>query len=37
MWGSGDSVAERYAEVIDMTECRTAAQLADFVHDILPG
>ena len=37
MWGSGDSVATRYAEIIDMKECRTAAQLADFVHDMLPG
>jgi uncharacterized protein len=31
MWGSGDSAASRYAEVIDMVECRNAAQLADFV------
>jgi uncharacterized protein with von Willebrand factor type A (vWA) domain len=31
MWGSGDSVADRYGEVIDMVECRNAAQLADFV------
>ncbi|WP_106848326.1 VWA domain-containing protein [Blastococcus sp. Marseille-P5729] len=37
MWGSGDSVANRYAEVIEMKECRTAQQLADFVHDMLPG
>jgi uncharacterized protein with von Willebrand factor type A (vWA) domain len=31
LWGSGDSAALRYAEVVDMVECRTAAQLADFV------
>lgn len=37
MWGSGDSVATRYAEIIDMQECRNAAQLAEFVHNILPG
>ncbi len=30
-WGSGDSAALRYAEVVDMVECRTAAHLADFV------
>jgi hypothetical protein len=31
LWGSGDSAADRYGEVIDMLECRNAAQLADFV------
>ena len=31
MWGSGDSAADRYGEVIPMVECRTAAQLSDFV------
>jgi uncharacterized protein len=31
LWGSGDSAANRYGEVIDMVECRNAAQLADFV------
>ena len=31
MWGSGDSAADRYSEVIDMVECRNAAQLADFI------
>jgi uncharacterized protein with von Willebrand factor type A (vWA) domain len=30
-WGSGDSAADRYGEVIDMVECRNAAQLAEFV------
>jgi hypothetical protein len=31
LWGSGDSAADRYGEVVDMVECRNAAQLADFV------
>ena len=31
LWGSGDSAAHRYGEIIDMVECRNAAQLADFV------
>jgi uncharacterized protein len=31
LWGSGDSAADRYAEVVDMVECRNAAQLAEFV------
>jgi uncharacterized protein with von Willebrand factor type A (vWA) domain len=31
LWGSGDSAADRYGQVIDMVECRNAAQLADFV------
>ncbi|ADB74324.1 vWA domain-containing protein [Geodermatophilus obscurus] len=31
LWGSGDSAANRYGEVVDMVECRNAAQLADFV------
>jgi uncharacterized protein len=31
LWGSGDSAADRYGEVIDMVECRNAAQLADFI------
>ncbi|RBY76120.1 hypothetical protein DQ238_17990 [Geodermatophilus sp. TF02-6] len=31
LWGSGDSAAHRYGEVVDMVECRNAAQLADFV------
>jgi hypothetical protein len=31
LWGSGDSAADRYGEVIDMVECRNADQLADFV------
>ncbi len=35
-WGSGDSVALRYADVLPMHECRTAAQLADVVDALLP-
>jgi uncharacterized protein len=31
LWGSGDSAANRYGELIDMVECRNAAQLAEFV------
>jgi uncharacterized protein with von Willebrand factor type A (vWA) domain len=31
LWGSGDSAALKYADVVDMVECRNAAQLADFV------
>src|SRR5215212_2970474 len=31
LWGSGDSAANRYGEIIDMVECRNAAQLAEFV------
>jgi uncharacterized protein len=36
-WGSGDSAATRYGEVIEMVECRTVAQLARFVTRLLPG
>jgi uncharacterized protein with von Willebrand factor type A (vWA) domain len=35
-WGSGDSAAPRYAEVIEMVECRTVAQLEQFVSRLLP-
>jgi uncharacterized protein with von Willebrand factor type A (vWA) domain len=35
-WGSGDSAALRYADVMPMHECRTAAQLADVVEALLP-
>jgi uncharacterized protein with von Willebrand factor type A (vWA) domain len=31
LWGSGDSAADAYGDIIDMVECRNAAQLADFV------
>src|SRR4051812_36067343 len=35
-WGSGDSAASSYAEVVPMIECRNAAQLEDFVEQLLP-
>ncbi len=35
-WGSGDSAALRYADVLPMHECRTAGQLADVVEALLP-
>jgi len=34
-WSSGDSVAHRYAEVVDMHECRNLAQLRHFVARVL--
>lgn len=33
-WGTGDSAAPTYADVVEMVECRTLAQLADFVRDL---
>jgi uncharacterized protein len=35
-WGGGDSAALRYAEVVEMVECRNVAQLTDFVGRLLP-
>jgi uncharacterized protein len=35
-WGSGDSVASTYAEVIEMVECRNAEQLEGFIERLLP-
>jgi uncharacterized protein with von Willebrand factor type A (vWA) domain len=35
-WGSGDSAALRYAQLLPMHECRTVAQLADVVESLLP-
>jgi hypothetical protein len=35
-WGTGDSVAHRYAEIVDMHECRNVAQLRQFVTRVLP-
>jgi len=35
-WGGGDSAALRYAELLPMHECRTAAQLATVVQTLLP-
>lgn len=36
MWSSGDSVALRYSEIVDMHECRNVAQLREFVSRLLP-
>lgn len=35
-WGNGDSVAHRYAEIVDMYECRNVAQLRHFVTRLMP-
>src|SRR4051812_1399978 len=35
-WGSGDSATRSYADVVEMVECRNAAQLQDFVERLLP-
>ncbi len=35
-WDTGDSVASDYAQIIEMHECRNAAQLARVVADLLP-
>ncbi|KQY62639.1 vWA domain-containing protein [Nocardioides sp. Root140] len=34
-WGTGDSAAPQYAELVSMVECRNLAQLGEFVHDIV--
>jgi uncharacterized protein with von Willebrand factor type A (vWA) domain len=34
-WGTGDSAADRYGEVVEMVECRNLAQLGEFVHEIV--
>lgn len=34
-WGTGDSVATKYAEIIDMHECRAITDLRDFVTKAL--
>ncbi|GAA1911483.1 vWA domain-containing protein [Nocardioides marmoribigeumensis] len=34
-WGTGDSAAPEYAEMIDMVECRNLTQLSEFVHDLV--
>jgi uncharacterized protein with von Willebrand factor type A (vWA) domain len=36
MWGSGDSVAHRYAEIVDMYECSNLAQLREFISRLMP-
>ncbi len=35
-WGSGDSASSSYGDVIPMIECRNAAQLEEFVEQLLP-
>ncbi|MER6074701.1 VWA domain-containing protein [Streptomyces sp. NPDC001817] len=35
-WGSGDSAAPAYAELVDMHECRTARQLSALIARLLP-
>lgn len=34
-WGTGDSAAPVYGEVVPMTECRNLEQLSEFVHDLV--
>ena len=33
-WGTGDSAAPTYSEIVPMVECRNLTQLGDFVHDL---
>jgi uncharacterized protein len=33
-WGTGDSAAPTYGEIVRMVECRNLAQLEEFVHDL---
>ncbi|MFD8042300.1 VWA domain-containing protein [Streptomyces chartreusis] len=35
-WGTGDSAAPSYAELVEMHECRTARQLSALVERLLP-
>ncbi|MFI1832742.1 VWA domain-containing protein [Streptomyces olivaceoviridis] len=35
-WGTGDSAAPAYAELVEMHECRTAAQLSALIAGLLP-
>ncbi|MGW0912831.1 vWA domain-containing protein [Streptomyces sp. NPDC002784] len=35
-WGTGDSAAPDYAELVEMHECRNARQLSDLVSRLLP-
>ncbi|PAZ10236.1 hypothetical protein CLM62_43130 [Streptomyces sp. SA15] len=35
-WGTGDSAAPAYAELVEMHECRSARQLGDIVGRLLP-
>jgi hypothetical protein len=34
-WGTGDSAADQYGQVVPMVECRNLAQLGEFVHAIV--
>ncbi|MGD9958596.1 vWA domain-containing protein [Nocardioides sp.] len=34
-WGTGDSAAVEYGEVVAMVECRNLTQLGEFVHDLV--
>ncbi|WP_416969038.1 vWA domain-containing protein [Streptomyces sp. 4F14] len=36
LWGTGDSAAPEYAELVAMHECRTARQLGELVSRLLP-
>lgn len=36
-WGTGDSAAHRYGEVVPMFECRNLRQLTQLVTELLPG
>ncbi|GAA3528926.1 vWA domain-containing protein [Nocardioides daeguensis] len=33
-WGTGDSAAPAYGEIVRMIECRNLTQLGEFVHDL---
>ncbi|MDV3128266.1 VWA domain-containing protein [Mycobacterium sp. 21AC1] len=37
LWGSGDSAAPKYSDVIAMHECRSAKQLASVIDGLLPA
>jgi uncharacterized protein with von Willebrand factor type A (vWA) domain len=37
MWSTGDSVAQEYAELVPMHECRNVAQLSALVTGLLPA
>lgn len=37
LWSTGDSAAHRYAELIEMYECRNVRQLSDLVTRLLPS
>ncbi|RMI33027.1 vWA domain-containing protein [Nocardia stercoris] len=36
LWGTGDSAAMKYADIVEMHECRTARQLTELVGRLLP-